>query len=201
MRAVNLLPRDEGRRKAQRKAPRPVVLVAAIGGSIVVTGLAAGVILTSSSLAGKREELEQRTIELAVTPPPPAQPSQIQTGLAGQQAPRVAAVSSALAGRVSWDRVLRRFSLVLPDDVWLRTLSVKSPVGGAEPAPGATPTGFSISGYTYSHAAVARLLSRLAVLPDITNVQLQRSNLTKLGSQEIVEFAILADVRPPGAAS
>ena len=61
--------------------------------------------------------------------------------------------------------------------------------------------GFTISGYTYSQDGVARLLSRLNVLPDLHNVQLQTSSLTKVGTQDIVQFTILADVAPPGAAS
>jgi hypothetical protein len=68
-------------------------------------------------------------------------------------------------------------------------------------APGAAPTGFVINGYTYSQDGVARLLSRLVVLPDLHNVQLQTSSLSKVGSQHVVQFAILADVSPPGAAS
>jgi len=40
----------------------------------------------------------------------------------------VTALSAALTSRVAWDRVFREFSLVLPDDVWLTTLSAKSPI-------------------------------------------------------------------------
>jgi len=68
-------------------------------------------------------------------------------------------------------------------------------------APGTAPTGFVINGYTYSQDGVARLLSRLNVLPDLTNVQLQTSSLTRVGTQDVVQFTILADVSPPGAAS
>jgi hypothetical protein len=74
----------------------------------------------------------------------------------------------------------------------------------AAPAPGtaaAAPTGFTIMGYTYSHDGVARLLSRLSVMPDLTNVQLQTSARAKVGSQEVVQFTILANVRTGGATS
>jgi hypothetical protein len=39
------------------------------------------------------------------------------------------------------------------------------------------------------------------VLPDLENVQLQRSTLAEVGSQTVVQFVILADIRPPGAAA
>ena len=95
---------------------------------------------------------------------------------------------------------------MLPNDVWLATISAKAPVPSSSavaPAPaaaGATiaATGFTIDGYTYSHPAVARLLSRLAVVPDLVNVQLQQSTLTKVGNAQAVHFVIVADVRRPG---
>jgi Tfp pilus assembly protein PilN len=59
-------------------------------------------------------------------------------------------------------------------------------------------TQFTIDGFTYSHAAVARLLTRLAVVPDLVNVQLQQSTLSKVGAANAVHFVIVADVRRPG---
>ena len=38
----------------------------------------------------------------------------------------------------------------------------------------------------------------VAVVPDLVNVQLQQSALTKLGSSQAVHFTIVADVRKPG---
>jgi len=129
-----------------------------------------------------------------------------QTALAADKQARVSALSGALSRRVAWDRVFRELSLVLPNDVWLATISGKAPVPSSSavaPAPaaaGATiaATGFTIDGYTYSHPAVARLLSRLAVVPDLVNVQLQQSTLTKVGTAQAVHFVIVADVRRPG---
>jgi Tfp pilus assembly protein PilN len=119
----------------------------------------------------------------------------------------VTALSTALSRRVAWDRIFRELSLVLPDDVWLATLSAKAPVSSsvpAAPAPVAAgttvaATEFTLDGYTYSHPAVARLLSRLSVVPDLVNVQLQQSTLTKVGTSKAVHFVIVADVRAPGS--
>ena len=79
--------------------------------------------------------------------------------------------------------------------------SPASAAPAAPSAPGAAPTGFVLTGYTYSQNGVARLLSRLAVLPNLRNVQLQTSALSKVGLQQIVQFTILADIVPPGATS
>jgi hypothetical protein len=102
--------------------------------------------------------------------------------------------------------VLRQISLVLPEDVWLKTFLATSPVpaGSTAPAagaPGSPPTLITIEGYTYSHDAVARLLTRLSVIPDLKNVWLQKSLRTELGGRPIVTFTILSDVRPGGATS
>jgi Tfp pilus assembly protein PilN len=68
-------------------------------------------------------------------------------------------------------------------------------------APTAAPDGFTITGYTYSHDGVARLLARLAVLPDLDNVQLVGSSLSTMGSRSIVRFTIAAAIPAAKAAS
>jgi hypothetical protein len=73
------------------------------------------------------------------------------------------------------------------------------PAGSTAPAaaaPGAPPSLVTIEGYTYSHDAVARLLTRLSVIPDLKNVWLQKSLRTELGGRAVVTFTILSDVRP-----
>ena len=140
---------------------------------------------------------------VALTLPKPAAPSRPDNSeqLAGEESARLTALAAALTERVAWDRVLRQFALVLPEDVWLTSLNAQAPTVGpaapatAPPASGsAPPTGFTITGYTYSHEAVARLLSRLAVIADLENVQLQRSAVTA-GNAKMVEFTIVAGVR------
>jgi Tfp pilus assembly protein PilN len=206
VRAVNLLPREQVRRKKTRAEQAP--LVAGLGLLVVATMALSFLFLSASSTVRDREaELEGLKQQLAVLPPPPKGPTPIEAGLADQQRARVAALDAALSRRVSWDRVLRELSLVLPDDIWLTSLSARSPASpasaapAAPKAPGAAPTGLTVTGYTYSHESVARLLSRLAVLPDLENVQLQRSTLAPIGTQTVVQFVILADVRGPVASA
>ena len=195
MRAVNLLPGD-GAKRSKTNVP---VLVA-VAGAVVVCALLSFMFLSASSqVHDKQNELNAINAQIAVIPPPPP-PDAAGAALASQQKARLTALSGALSKRVAWDRVLRNLSLVLPSDVWLSTLSASSPASPASavvpiPAAGATPTGFLLSGYTYSQQGVARLLSRLEVLPDLTNVQLQNSSQSLIGTQSIVQFVIAASVR------
>ena len=204
MRAVNLLPRDDGRRRRTRAEQAPFVV--GLGLLVLVTlALCAAFLMASSKAGDKQAELDGLQAQIDILPPGPAGPTPIEAGLAGERTARVAAVGNALTRRVSWDRVLRELSLVLPDDIWLTSLSARSPASPASAAPpaakapGAAPTGLTVNGYTYSHGSVARLLSRLSVLPDLTNVQLQSSTLARVGTQNVVQFTLLADVRAPTA--
>ena len=205
MRAVNLLPRDEGRKRTPAEAAPVVVGLTLL--LIATVFCAFSFLSASASVRDKRAALKDAQQQLAVLPPLPPGPTPTEAALVGEQSSRVSAVASALSRRVTWDRVLREFATVLPDDVWLTSLSAKSPSSpastapAAPTAPGAAATGFVLNGYTYSQASVARLLSRLSVLPDLRNVQLQTSALSKLGAQSVVQFTILADVAAPGAAS
>lgn len=196
MRAVNLLPRDDPR--AARSRGRDRKIVAGFGGvCALVMVLGALTMLASSSLQDKRDEVAALEIELAVVPEPAAGPSAVETQLADERTRRTAAFSTAFGDRIAWDRLLRRFALVLPDDVWLTTLSVRTPAGG----PTSMPTDFTITGYTYSHDGVARLLARLAVIPDLGFVQLQNSTMAELGGRPVAQFSIAASVRREGVAS
>lgn len=203
MRAVNLLPRDQGQ-KTIRKESLPV-LVGACSGVLVAAALGAMFMMGSGKVAAQQRKLDDLNRRYQALPPAPPGPSAGQQALAGEQSARVTALSTALSSRVSWDRVFREFSLVLPDDVWLTTLSAKSPssplTNAAISAAGSAPSQFIIEGRTYSHDGVARLLSRLQVVPDLTNVQLQSSSLSVVDGQNVVEFSIAADIKVAGASS
>jgi hypothetical protein len=207
MRAVNLLPGDVGRRSPLTvlfggRSPTAPALIGLIGGVVVLLALAGGALLAARGEASKREELERRQTELALLPPPAQGPSPTRTALADEHAPRLEAVTNAAARRVPWDRILNRLSLVVPEDVWLKSLELKAPDAAATAQPGVeaedVSAGVTLGGYTYSHAGVARFLSRLALVPDLGNVQLQSSNVGRLGRRKVIEFTILADVSAGG---
>jgi Tfp pilus assembly protein PilN len=203
VRAINLLPRDDVRRGPQKN--QWIVLVPVVLAVLLAALLSAMFLSGSGKVKDKQGQLATLQDELHAIPTPDASRVKTQTALAADKQARVTALSGALSRRVAWDRVFRELSLVLPNDVWLATISAKAPVPSstavppAPAAPGASvaATGFTIDGYTYSHPAVARLLTRLAVVPDLVNVQLQQSTLTKLGAAQAVHFLIVADVRRP----
>ena len=205
MRAINLLPRDEVRRGVEGTKWFVLVPVAA---AVLLTAILSGLFLSASGKVKDRQaQLATLKDTLAAIPAPDASKLQTQNALAADEQARITALDAALSRRVAWDRVFRELSLVLPDDVWLSTLSAKAPVFSsivsAPPVvPGAAAaTQFTLSGYTYSQAAVARLLSRLSVVPDLVNVQLQDSTSTSTSGVSDVQFTIIADVRSPGGSS
>ena len=203
MRAINLLPRDDTRRNQKTQW---IVLVPVVVAVLLAAVLSATFLSASGKVKDREAQLLTLKDTLSAIPTPDASKIQTQSALASDKQVRVTALSSALSRRVAWDRIFRELSLVLPDDVWLTTLSAKAPVSSstaAAPAPAATgttaaATQFTLDGYTYSHAAVARLLSRLSVIPDLVNVQLQQSTLTDVGTTKAVHFIIVADVRQGG---
>ena len=199
MRAVNLLPRDSGQRQLKKESLP--VLVGGCSGLLVVALLGAMFMMGSGKIAAQQRKVDDLNRQYQALPPAPAGPSTAQQQLAGEHSARVGALSTALSTRTAWDRVFREFSLVLPDDVWLTTLSAKSPISPLTNASttGAAPSQFLVSGRTYSHDGVARLLSRLQVVPDLINVQLLSSSLSTVAGHDVVEFSIAADIKVAGA--
>ena len=203
MRAINLLPRDDARRGRQKA--QWIVIIPVVAAVLMTAVFSAMFLSASGQVKDRKSELSSLQLQLAAIPTPDASKVRTQNALAADKQARVTALNAALTRRVAWDRVFRELSLVLPDDVWLSTLSAKAPMSSSVATATTTTTGtavaateFTLDGYTYSHAAVARLLSRLAVVPDLVNVQLQQSTLTKVGTAQVVHFVIAADVRTPG---
>jgi Tfp pilus assembly protein PilN len=211
MRAVNLLPRQQVEQKRER--PNAVVLVAGIGGAAVVLALVGGILLANRSVNRQRQALTTAKAVLAVTPAHQvsAKTQAFRSSVLSQREARSLALAAAIGKRVSWDRVLRRFALVLPDDVWLTTVTGIVPLQSASPTAAtvattpsalpAVPTALTIVGYTYTQTGVARLLERLQVLPDLANVQLQNSESATIGTQQVVTFTIVSDIRQGRGAS
>jgi Tfp pilus assembly protein PilN len=195
MRAVNLLPREEAKRSFEAK--RGVVFGGVGGAALAAAVLASMVMSAGGSVNSKQSELDAIRAQIAAVPVVPVVDTSRDDALAAEKGARIGALSAALAGRVAWDRVLRQVSLVLPEDVWLTTLNA------AVPGPTATAvgSGLTMTGSTYSQNGVARLLSRLAVIPDLANVRLQSSQGQLVNDRELVQFTILADVRAPGTSA
>lgn len=191
MKAVNLLPRD-AKRSDGLLADHLVALVAAAVALVVIAALGGMVLLESSKVTNAQRGLDAAKAQFAATPLPPTVSPTLPTpsAVTAAQQPLFASVSTALSQRIAWDRVLREFSLVLPNDVWVTSLSLTSPAAGATDT-----TGLQLQGTTYSYAGVARLLSRLSLVPDLTGVTLGPTSRTGT----LVSFSISAGIK--GAAS
>ena len=217
MRAVNLLPREP---KLGRKRLGVAGQLAVLAPFVVVALLAAGYLLASAKANDRKATLQALRDELASLPAPPPQP-QVSPELVALRDQRIAALSSALQSRLAWDRILRQISAVLPGDVWLTTLSAHqvapppvtsttspsttttttttttstTPAVPAAPVPPPTAGPLNVAGYTYSPEGVARLLTRLAVVPALQDVQLVSSSQTVVSRRQVFAFTIKADVR------
>lgn len=217
MRAVNLLPRDE-QRERREGARTPLVVLA--GGLAAVTAVAVVLSFGASGAAtDRREELAFTESAIALLSKA-SQPTISGGSLAQERADRVAALSAALSTRVSFDRLFREISYVLPEDAWLTGMTASLPVSavpaGTPPsgaAPTSTPAGtdeVTIQGATYSHDAVARVLARLSVIPSLENVRLVASarvepadtaapQESKARRKIIVTFSVAATLRTGGS--
>jgi Tfp pilus assembly protein PilN len=219
MRAVNLLPKDANQRGKSIGAEDPAVVIGSALGVVVLIAVVAGFLNVHSKVGAEQKKLTAAHVELArlaqqkragPTPYTSARQKPIVPvpAVTSEEQPRLDAISTALSTRIAWDRILREFSLVLPTDVTLKSLSLTTPSpGGVTGATTGAPAGggaqnLTINGTTYSHDAVARLLSRLMLIPDLINVTL--SNSTAAVDTGTVEFNITAGVKgapaPPPAA-
>jgi Tfp pilus assembly protein PilN len=200
MRAVNLLPRPDPRRRGGKPSVQTQLTIAAP--FFVAAILGVGFMFSNSKLNSARSNLRTLQQQLAALPPPPAPGNGVDPALAAQHAQRVSALADALSRRIAWDRILRQISSVLPDDVWLTTLNVQSSAAAASTTAVASGTGsISIQGYTYSQPGVARFLSRLQVIPELTQIVLQSSGMTNIQGRDVVAFTIGAGLRVAGAGS
>lgn len=192
MRAVNLLPVDQ--RGGRRRPPAGTLAVAGV--AVLAASLLAMSFMSASAKVDERQldlaEVEQQLVaeKRAAKPVEPPEP-----GLSPDRQQRFTVLSGALSTRLAWDRVLRDISLVLPEDVWLSTLSA-----AAESSESTEAMGLSVSfdGFTYSQESVARLLNRLTLVPTLAGVKLEKSTATPVGRQQIVNFTILANVTSGG---
>ncbi len=200
MRPANLLPSDLA--GSRRALPKSALGAMAAGTAVGV--LVAGVfVIQHGKVSDREQQLAALQAELAAVPVPVTKPrtTDVAPELKAEEDARAAALDQALAQRVSWDGVLRELSLVLPEDVWLSTLSAKSNAGADPAAAVAAGQGIVLNGFTYTQEGVARLLTRLEVVPQLTNVVLQSSTSSEGEGRRIVSFTISADVQMSGGAT
>jgi Tfp pilus assembly protein PilN len=203
MHAFNLLPKEEVVRAEKESKPSAIPhVIVALAGVLVFAALAAFYLSSSAGVTKKTGELDDLRGELASLQVPEQQPQAPTAGanIDSERSARTAALSAALADRLAWDRVLRELALVLPADVTLVTLDATAPSpGSAGAATSSAVTSFRVTGVSVSQASVARLLSRLQVIPELQSVQLEFATASDDPSKPGVNFAITASVRQGAA--
>jgi len=201
MHAFNLLPKEEVRAEKETKPSAIPHVIVALAGVLVFAALAAFYLSSSASVTKKTGQLDDLRGDLAGLQVPEKQPEpSAGVDVAGERSARTAALSTALADRLAWDRILRELALVLPSDVTLDTLDATAPSpGSAGSATGGVST-FRVTGTSVSQAGVARLLSRLQVIPELRFVRLEFATASDDASKPGVNFAITAAVRQGAAA-
>jgi Tfp pilus assembly protein PilN len=199
MRAVNLLPIEA---RVGRRRPPTAPLAVAAAGVLAASLLAVGFFSANGRVDERKQELATLEQDLEQTRRA-TKPKPEQSGLAAEREQRFTALNDAMAKRLAWDRVLRELSLVVPDDVWLSSLAAgggSATTSSTDPAAAsAAAQTLTFNGFTYSQESVARLLTRLGLAPNLGDVKLQKSSVTEVGSQQIYNFTILADLTTGGA--
>ena len=194
MKAVNLLPAD--RRGSRRGSPiaivrrQPLPFIAVAVSVVVVAGLGLEIRSAASTVSAHQQTLRELDAQLAALPAPPTAPAVKTT------ADRANVVTTVAGQRTTWDGFLSSLSRVIPEDVWLISLSANATGGAAVPGTTTAPTAFTITGFTYSQPSVARLMRRLRLVPWLNDVSLTSSSKTALNNHTVYQFTLGANVTP-----
>jgi Tfp pilus assembly protein PilN len=202
MKRINLLP-PEQRVKASRERGLLWAILILVA---VVVALGLVYVWESSQVSSRQSDLDAVTAQVAAE----QQKAAVLRPYAELQATRTAMTAAAKGiydARVSWSTILQEISLVIPDNVRLTTLTSVVPATmlpgtGAVVAPGtlATAPDITFAGTTYTHKDVADFMTRLGLIPQLTNVQLTSSSgaaaSTTSGAPATVTFTITASFRP-----
>ena len=130
MKAVNLLPPD--RRSTKRTTPtldagrRNLLIASGVAGALVVVGLSVMVWSSNSSISDKRKQLQALQSEISST--------SASSSLAAGTATKKGAVLSLVPRRMEWDQMLNALSKVVPEDVWISSLTSATPGAAASAA-------------------------------------------------------------------
>ncbi|HEY0417291.1 MAG TPA: PilN domain-containing protein [Gaiellaceae bacterium] len=195
MRAVNLLPLD-ARLQNQRRStlatlnPTRVVRVGGAAAAVLAVLLGGLYVHERSSVHSKQQALAKTTSQVASLQ---TRVTKIQATQNQAQA-RLKIVQGVATTRMNWDRTLMDLARVIPSGVYLTSLTVTSPTTAAV-STAAPVTTFTVAGSAPSHVGTAGVLDRLALLPWLTNVELQTSGRQSDGT---VTFSIQGTVTSGG---
>lgn len=202
MRPVNLIPSDQ--RRGDSAPLRAGVASYAIVGVLALALVAAvAMVLTGNDIKKQRGELSSLQARKA-------QAEQSASALApyadfaSLAASRTETVESLAKSRFDWERVLHELALVMPQDVWLDSLTGSVAAGASTGAatsassssdPSITGPSLAISGCADSQTTVARFLAALKDIDGVTRVGMQQSSL----GEESTDSAAATDSASSGS--
>jgi hypothetical protein len=185
VRPINLIPAEQRRGPSRgpggRSSRAGYVALGALGAAVLCV---LAVVMTSNQINSKTEKLaeiqadSQSEKQVADALRPYGQFADLQRA-------RMAQITTLAATRYDWERPLRQLSRAIPRNVWLLAVgatessSVEMDAGSGgdvsslrenEESPA-----FALSGCTYSQHAVARMMTRMRNLDDVTAVHLAKS--------------------------
>jgi Tfp pilus assembly protein PilN len=194
MRPVNLMTKDA---TSGRSLP-PVGLILAGAAPIVAIGVVAvGYSFTHGTVQKDQDQLAAVQAQVAAIPVAHSTTPAF-AAISVESNSRRSSLDSALTDRFQVDSALAAIARVLPSDAWLTSLNLTSPTPAdvpvappavatdgsttsttttttttaTTPAPTINVNAFTINGFTYSQASVARLMTQLSLLPMLSNVTL-----------------------------
>ncbi len=186
MRPINLIP--ENQRLGARKPGGPLGYVL-IGALVILLAGVALLVSTNNEISTSKAEITELQAENSAAA---AQVSKLAayTKLEEAHASRTATVSSLADSRFDWERVMRELALILPNDIWLTSLSgsvnpaVSVNGGAASSLRGSAPgPAIEITGCGHSQDSVAGFVSALRDIDGVTRVAMEFSKLAE-GSSE-----------------
>jgi Tfp pilus assembly protein PilN len=200
MKRIDLLPPEQRVKASRERGLLWAILI------LVAVVVALGLIFVwqNSKVTDKQAELSALTAETATV----QQKALELRPYAEIQTMRTAMTATARGiydSRVPWSTILQEISLVIPENVRLQNLAgtvpaIMLPGPAVAPATGAVAATADITftGTTYTHKDVAEFMTRLGLIPQLSNIQLVSSTgaAATTGTQATVTFTVTASLRP-----
>jgi len=178
---VNLLPREVIDRRKYEQLYR-YVFIGAVGLVLIVLFAYAGIFLMGQQKSDELQTLQEDTQQFQ------AQADSFSVFEAKEQEllARERIAQTALAGRINMGLVAEEISLVLPDEVWLGSMTISEEDGLA--LAGNTPRSTSES-VDVAYKSIAKMLVRLNELPSLFDVWLLSATNTEWTGWTVAEGA------------
>jgi len=178
MRAVNLLPSESSTGRGNAKRFDPLVVGGVVLTAVVAIAIGGAFVVGRSHATSAQHDLDAARAALAraiASQTTHGGTSIVQTpAVTGQIPTWKTAVETALSTRVAYDAVLAQIGRLVPANVTLTSLTLGEATGAG--AVGAAAGGaLAIAGTAFDQNAVAQLLARLTLIPQVTGVTLTSS--------------------------